>query len=210
MLAIWSLVSLPFLKPAQTSGSSQFTLLKPVLENFEHDFASMWDECNCVVVWVFFGIAFLRDWNENWHTRVLWPLLSFPNWQFVNELNEGQLHLQAGTNGWQSGLEMNYYQADPGPLPPNSERHRASGGTLGTKADFFSFFNYYIFPLHWQAKSLPVVPPRKPLISFSSKENSSVFSHKQELGKHSFHVSLLEKHLKKQNKWWDSPGGPVV
>ena len=25
----------------------------------------MWDECNCVVVWTFFGIAFLRDWNEN-------------------------------------------------------------------------------------------------------------------------------------------------
>ena len=41
-------------------------LLKPVLENFEHYFASVWDECNCVVVWVFFGIAFLWDWNENW------------------------------------------------------------------------------------------------------------------------------------------------
>ena len=26
----------------------------------------MWDECNCVVVWAFFGIAFLWDWNENW------------------------------------------------------------------------------------------------------------------------------------------------
>ena len=26
-------------------------LLKPGLENFEHYFASMWDECNCVVVW---------------------------------------------------------------------------------------------------------------------------------------------------------------
>ena len=25
-------------------------LLKPGLENFEHDFASMWDECNCAVV----------------------------------------------------------------------------------------------------------------------------------------------------------------
>ena len=24
----------------------------------------MWDECNCVVVWAFFGIAFLWDWNE--------------------------------------------------------------------------------------------------------------------------------------------------
>ena len=25
-------------------------LLEPGLENFEHYFASMWDECNCVVV----------------------------------------------------------------------------------------------------------------------------------------------------------------
>ena len=40
-------------------------LLKPGLENFEHHFTSMWDECNCAVVWAFFGIAFLWDWNEN-------------------------------------------------------------------------------------------------------------------------------------------------
>ena len=33
-------------------------LLKPSLENFEHYFASVWDECNCAVVWAFFGIAF--------------------------------------------------------------------------------------------------------------------------------------------------------
>ena len=74
------------------SGSSAFTktslniwkfvvhiLLKPGLENFEHDFYSMWDECNCAVVCSFFGIAFLWDWNENWPFPVLWPLLSFPN-----------------------------------------------------------------------------------------------------------------------------------
>ena len=74
------------------SGSSAFSnssfniwkptvhvLLKPALENFEHYFASVWDECNCVVLWTFFGIAFLRDWNENWPVLVLWPLLSFPN-----------------------------------------------------------------------------------------------------------------------------------
>ena len=54
-------------------------LLKPGLENFEHYFTSMWDECNGVVVWAFFGIAFLWDWNENWPFPVLWPLLSFPN-----------------------------------------------------------------------------------------------------------------------------------
>ena len=29
-------------------------LLKPDLENFEHYFASLWDEYNCVVVWTFF------------------------------------------------------------------------------------------------------------------------------------------------------------
>ena len=34
-------------------------LLKPGLENFEHYFTSMWYECNCAVVWAFFGIAFL-------------------------------------------------------------------------------------------------------------------------------------------------------
>ena len=74
------------------SGSSAFSrtslntwkftvqvLLKPSLENFEHYFTSVWDECNCAVVWAFFGIAFLWDWSENWPFPVLWPLLSFPN-----------------------------------------------------------------------------------------------------------------------------------
>ena len=74
------------------SGSSAFSktrlnireftvhiLLKPGLENFEHYFTSMWDECNCAVIWTFFGIAFLWDWNENWCFPVLWLLLSFPN-----------------------------------------------------------------------------------------------------------------------------------
>ena len=64
---------------SMTSGSSAFSktslniwkfkvhiLLKHGLENFEHYFTIMWDECNCVVVWTFFGIAFLWDWNENW------------------------------------------------------------------------------------------------------------------------------------------------
>ena len=73
------------------SGSSAFSktslniwkftvhvLLKPGLEDFEHYFTSVWDNCNCVVVWAFFGIAFLWDWKENWPFPVLWPLLSFP------------------------------------------------------------------------------------------------------------------------------------
>ena len=41
--------------------------------------ASMWNECSCMVVWTYFGIAFPWDWNENWPFPVLWPLLIFPN-----------------------------------------------------------------------------------------------------------------------------------
>ena len=51
--------------------------LKPSLENFEHCFVSVWNECNCVVAWTFFDIAFLWNWEENWPFPVLWPLLSF-------------------------------------------------------------------------------------------------------------------------------------
>ena len=47
------------------------------LSNFH--FVSMWNECKCMVVWTFFGIALLWDWNENWLSPVLWPLLSFQN-----------------------------------------------------------------------------------------------------------------------------------
>ena len=53
-------------------------LLKPGLENFEHYFTSVWDECNCAVFWLF-GIVFLWDRNGNWPFPALWPLLSFPN-----------------------------------------------------------------------------------------------------------------------------------
>ena len=56
-----------------------YILLKPGLENFEPYLTSVWDECSCVVVWAFFGIAFLWDWSENWPFPILWPLLSFPN-----------------------------------------------------------------------------------------------------------------------------------
>ena len=74
------------------SGSSAFSksslyvwkflvhlLLKPSLKDFEHYLASMQNECNCAVVWTFFGNVLLWDWNENWPLPVLRPVLSFPN-----------------------------------------------------------------------------------------------------------------------------------
>ena len=71
MLTIWSLVPLPFLK--SSLGIWKFMvhiLLKPCLENFEHYFASVWDECSCVVVWTFFGIALLK-----------WKILKWKNFK---------------------------------------------------------------------------------------------------------------------------------
>ena len=78
------------------SGSSAFSktslniwkfnihvLLKPGLEYFECYFASVWDECNCALVWTFFGIAFLWDWTENrpfrscghcWVFQICWQI----------------------------------------------------------------------------------------------------------------------------------------
>ena len=79
MLSFWSLVLLPFLNPAWTSGSSWFTYCRSLAWQIECYFVSVWNECNCVAVWTFFGIAFLWDWNENWPFPVPWPLLSFPN-----------------------------------------------------------------------------------------------------------------------------------
>ena len=66
------------------SGSSDFSksslniwkfifrvLLKPGLDNFEHHFASMWDECNCTVVWIPLLTYFLRI-SHVANSQILW------------------------------------------------------------------------------------------------------------------------------------------
>ena len=68
-------------------------LLKPGLENFEHQFTSVWDECNCAVVWAFFGIAFLRDWNGNCPFPVLWPPAEFSKFASILSAALSQHHL---------------------------------------------------------------------------------------------------------------------
>ena len=65
------------------SGSSAFSksslniwkfmvhvLLKPGLENFEHYFASMWDEFNCVVVWTPSGYSISAPWCRRVATAI--------------------------------------------------------------------------------------------------------------------------------------------
>ena len=54
MLAIWSLVPLPFLKPAWTSGCSRFTYCWSLAWRILRiTLLALWDECNCAVVWTF-------------------------------------------------------------------------------------------------------------------------------------------------------------
>ena len=57
-------------------------LLKPGFENFKHCFTSMWDECNCVVVWAFSGIAFeigmksdlFQSYGHCWVFQICWHI----------------------------------------------------------------------------------------------------------------------------------------
>ena len=87
MLSIWSLVLLPFLKPAWTSGSSWVhVLLKPGLENFEHCFASLWDECNCAVVWSFFWQCLSL--GLEWKPTISSPVATAEFSKFVGKLSE--------------------------------------------------------------------------------------------------------------------------
>ena len=73
MLAIWSLVP-AFCK--FTLNIWKFTvciLLKPGLENFDHYSASVWDECNCAVVWTSFG-SYRKQGNSKKHLLLLYWL----------------------------------------------------------------------------------------------------------------------------------------
>ena len=74
-------------------------LLKPGLENFEHYFASVWDECHCAVVWASFGITFLWGWMKTdllqscgpcWVFQICWHIdcstftaSSFVSWGYL-------------------------------------------------------------------------------------------------------------------------------
>ena len=49
-------------------------LLKPSLKDFEHNLVSMWNECNCAVVWHSLALPFFGIWRRKWQpTPVLLP-----------------------------------------------------------------------------------------------------------------------------------------
>ena len=62
----WISGSSAFCKPNLNSWKFLVhVLLKSCLKGFEYKLTSMQNECKCMIVGTFFGIAFLWDWNEN-------------------------------------------------------------------------------------------------------------------------------------------------
>ena len=60
-------------------------LLKPGLENFEHYFAGMWDECNCVVVEYSFVLVIANTFFQQ-HKKRLYTWTS-PDGQYRNQID---------------------------------------------------------------------------------------------------------------------------
>ena len=54
-------------------------MLKSDMHDFNHDFTSMWDECNGSMISTFFSIIFPGIWDEDWYFPVLWPQLGLPD-----------------------------------------------------------------------------------------------------------------------------------
>ena len=87
LLFLWSSGCWQFGSPAFSKSSlniwnfSIHVLLKPGWRILSITLLVCKMSAICAIVWVFFGIAFLWDWNENWPFPVLWTrkLLSFPN-----------------------------------------------------------------------------------------------------------------------------------
>ena len=83
MLAIWFSGSSAFSKCSLYIWKfSVHVLLKPSLKDFEHNLAGMWDECNFMVIWTFFGIAFRIGMKTNliqscghcWVFQICWHI----------------------------------------------------------------------------------------------------------------------------------------
>ena len=62
-------------------------LLKPSLKDFELNLASMWNECNCTIIWTFFRIGMKTDlfqsYGHCWVFQICWKTINFSNIKFM-------------------------------------------------------------------------------------------------------------------------------
>ena len=104
-------------------------LLKPSLKDFEHNLASMWNECNCTVIRTFFGIGMKIDlfqsYGHCWVFQICWHIeyntltvssfrnrnslagiLSFPLALFVVMLSKAHLTSHSRMSGSRSVITL--------------------------------------------------------------------------------------------------------
>ena len=65
MLAVGSLVPLPFLPSLGFRKFLVSVMQKPSMQNFNLDLTSMGDECNCPMISTFFSTTLLGNWDED-------------------------------------------------------------------------------------------------------------------------------------------------
>ena len=81
MLAIWSLVPLSSKSSLNIWKFMVHVLLKPGLKNFEHYFASVWDECNCAVFEHSLGLEWkhvFQSCGHCWVFQICWHIEHSP------------------------------------------------------------------------------------------------------------------------------------
>ena len=143
------------------------------LKDFEHDLASMWNECNCVLDLTFFGIALLWDWNENWPFPALWPLLSFPIcWHIdCNTLTASSFRIWNSSAEFPGfphssvGKESACNAGDPSSIPGSG---RSPGEGIGYSLQYSwaslvaqlaknldAMWEVWVGKIHWRRKRLP-------------------------------------------------------
>ena len=106
-------------------------LLKPSLKTFEHYLASMWNQYSCTVVWTFFCIALVWDWNENWSFLVLWIC----RWHYSNgrkQRGTKKLHDDSERGEWKSWFKTSIQKTKIMANNPNTpwQIHREKVETL--------------------------------------------------------------------------------
>ena len=143
----WWIFSITLLECKAMNGSLniwKFTvhvLLKSGLGNFEHYFTSVWDECNCVVVWTFFGIAFFWGWItincgkfwKRWEYQTTWHA----SWEICMQVRKQQLQLnmeqQAGSKSGKEYVKAVY--CHPAYLAYMHHEKRWTGGSTSWHQD---------------------------------------------------------------------------
>ena len=106
MLAIWSLVPLPFLNPGDVWKFLVHVMLKPSMQDFKHDLTGMGDLSAVVrwlehfLVWPLLGIgmriALLQSFGHCWFFQICWHIecntLIAPSFRVLNSSTGISLH----------------------------------------------------------------------------------------------------------------------